>query len=173
MVVKAEGKQYAEILRSIKSSVNIDDVGVKIKSIKKTVKGDVMLEFQGDTDKAEALKRDILNKNEGTRVEIRNKDETVYVTGIDGDVDCREIRDALEKCVGFVNDGDIRVVSVRPNQYGNQNATVVARANVAKELIKRRRIKIGWTECLVRPRVNIVRCFRCLEFGHYKSECQG
>lgn len=56
MVVKAEGKQYAEILRSIKSSVNIDDVGVKITSIKKTVKGDVTLKFQGDSDKAEALK---------------------------------------------------------------------------------------------------------------------
>lgn len=41
--IKAEGKRYADILRSIKSSVNIDEVGIKVKSIKKAAKVEVML----------------------------------------------------------------------------------------------------------------------------------
>lgn len=173
MVIKSEGKQYADILRTIKSSVNIDEVGIKIKSIKKTTRGEVMLELQGGADKAEALKRGILSKTEGTRVEIKNKDETVYVTGIDGDVDSSEIEEAIKKSIEGANEGDIKIVSIRPNQYGNQNATVAVKATIARELIRRGKIKIGWTMCLVRPRVNVVRCFRCLEFGHYKRECQG
>ncbi|KAI4470206.1 insect cuticle protein [Holotrichia oblita] len=98
MVIRSEGKQYADILRTIKSSVDIDEVGIKIKSIKKTTKGDVMLEIQGGADKAEALKRGILNKSQGTRVEMKSKEET-DVTGIDGDVDRQEIENALRKNV--------------------------------------------------------------------------
>ncbi|KAK9675269.1 hypothetical protein QE152_g40490 [Popillia japonica] len=96
MVIRSEGKQYADILRTIKSSVDIDKVGIKIKSIKKTTKGDVMLEIQGGADKAEALKRGILNKSQGTRVEMKNKEETFYVTGIDGDVCSRVISKAYK-----------------------------------------------------------------------------
>ncbi|KAK9695523.1 Zinc knuckle [Popillia japonica] len=173
MVIRSEGKQYADILRTIKSSVDIDKVGMKIKSIKKTIKGDVMLEIQGGADKAEALKRGILNKSQGTRVEMKNKEETFYVTGIDGDVDRQEIENVLRQNVSGSNGEDIRIVSIRPNQHGNQNATVTARTGTAKELLKKAKIKIGWTMCVVRPRVNIVRCFRCLEFGHYKQDCQG
>lgn len=173
MVIRSEGKQYADILRTIKSSVDIDKVGIKIKSIKKTTKGDVMLEIQGGADKAEALKRGILNKSQGTRVEMKNKEETFYVTGIDGDVDRQEIENVLRQNVSGSNGEDIRIVSIRPNQHGNQNATVTARTGTAKELLKKAKIKIGWTMCVVRPRVNIVRCFRCLEFGHYKQDCQG
>ncbi|KAK9702461.1 Zinc knuckle [Popillia japonica] len=184
MVIRSEGKQYADILRTIKSSVDIDKVGIKIKSIKKTTKGDVMLEIQGGADKAEALKRGILNKSQGTRVEMKNKEETFYVTGIDGDVDRQEIENVLRQNHGNQNatvtarTGTAKELLKkakinRPNQHGNQNATVTARTGTAKELLKKAKIKIGWTMCVVRPRVNIVRCFRCLEFGHYKQDCQG
>ncbi|KAK9722311.1 Zinc knuckle [Popillia japonica] len=43
----------------------------------------------------------------------------------------------------------------------------------ADELCKRGTIKIGWTPCTIRQRVNITRCYRCLDFGHKRWECQG
>ncbi|KAK9674667.1 Zinc knuckle, partial [Popillia japonica] len=32
-------------------------------------------------------------------------------------------------------------------------------------------IKIGWAPSRVRLRVNIIRCYRCLGFGHHSKEC--
>lgn len=173
VVVSSDGKQYADILRSIKSSVNIDDAGIKIKSIKKTAKGDVMLEVLGGKDKAEALKREIVSGNSGTRAVIKNNEETVYVTGIECDVTSEELIQAIAKDTGNTAQGNIRVMSIRPNLSGSQNATLIMDRKAAYDLSKRGSIKIGWTSCRVRLQVNIVRCYRCLEFGHHRRECKG
>ncbi|KAK9693579.1 Zinc knuckle [Popillia japonica] len=58
-------------------------------------------------------------------------------------------------------------------QHGGQNATVVLDKMWADELCKRGTIRIGWTPCTIRQRVNITRCYRCLDFGHKRWECQG
>ncbi|KAK9720246.1 hypothetical protein QE152_g22195 [Popillia japonica] len=68
---------------------------------------------------------------------------------------------------------DIEIVSIRPTQYGGQNSTVVLNKQWANELCKRGTIRIGWTPRHVRQRINITRCYRCLEFGHHKWECKG
>lgn len=64
-------------------------------------------------------------------------------------------------------------MSIHPTQYGTQNATVVLKKKWVNDLCKKGTIRIGWTLCRIRERVNIIRCYRCLEFGHNKSECQG
>ncbi|KAK9722308.1 hypothetical protein QE152_g19746 [Popillia japonica] len=68
----------------VKNSINIDQAGIKVKTIKKSMKGDVMLEIHGGKEKAEVLKHEIMNKNCGTKVEIKSRNSTVYVSGIDG-----------------------------------------------------------------------------------------
>lgn len=142
-------------------------------SLSKNTKGRCTARNYRRKDKAETLKRGILKKNETSRVEVISNDETIYVSGIDGDVAPHEIECAVRASVRGNNTGSTKVVSTRPKQYGSQNATIVASKDLAKELIKKGRIKIGWTLCHIRPRVNLVRCYRCLLYGHYKSECQG
>ncbi|KAI4459448.1 zinc finger cchc-type superfamily [Holotrichia oblita] len=174
VIIKAGGKKYADILRSVKSSINIDEAGIKVKAIKRTTKGDVMVEIQGGMDKAVALRQEIIKKNEDALVEIKNKSGIIYVSGIDGDVDSSELMHAIKDCVGGAAQlHDIEVLSLRPTQYGSQNATVALKKEWARELCKKETIRIGWTPCRIRQRFNIVRCYRCLEFGHYKKECQG
>ncbi|KAK9693590.1 hypothetical protein QE152_g34109 [Popillia japonica] len=51
VIIKSDGKQYADILRTVKNSINIDQAGIKVKTIKKTIKGDVMLEIHGGKEK--------------------------------------------------------------------------------------------------------------------------
>lgn len=173
VIIKSEGKQYADILRTIKNNVNIDEVGIKVKNIKKTAKGEVMLEIEGGKDKAEALKQAIKNSNGDTKVTIRNNDDVIHVSGIDGDVNDAEIAKAIKESVGDANEGDIKILSTRQNLDGSQNAIISLRKGIATDLIAKGTIRIGWVHCRVRLRVNVTRCYRCLEFGHLTHECKG
>ncbi|KAK9687557.1 hypothetical protein QE152_g36182 [Popillia japonica] len=65
------------------------------------------------------------------------------------------------------------VKSLRPSWNGNQVATVQMERRSANLLIKDGKIKIGWINCRVRERVVVMRCYKCLEFGHLTKECKG
>lgn len=62
VIIKSNGKKYADILRTVKSSINIDEAGIRVKTIKRTMKGDVIVEMLGGKEKANALKHEILKK---------------------------------------------------------------------------------------------------------------
>lgn len=65
------------------------------------------------------------------------------------------------------------VTSCRPNLRRNQTATVVIKKKIAKELLRKRSLKIGWRWCRVKIRVNIIRCYKCPDFGHYTRDYKG
>lgn len=131
------------------------------------------MEIEGGKDKAEALRSAIQAANQDTRVQIKSTDDVIHVTDIEGDIDRLEIAEAIQRSIGDAKIEDIKVLAIRPNRNGNQNATIGLPRGHAKKLISRESMVIGWTSCRVRARVNIVRCYRCLEFGHHSSECKG
>ena len=49
--------QYVDLLRDIKSKVNIKDAHVEIKGIRQTMKGDLLIEVMGGKEKSETLKK--------------------------------------------------------------------------------------------------------------------
>jgi Zinc knuckle len=173
LIIKADGKSYSEVLRSIKGSVNIGDIGVTVKSVKKTAKGDVMLELQGGEHQAETFKKAVQGKDQNMQVHIQSNDVTIHISGIDGDMSNEEIEEELIKSVGNANAEDVKVLSSRPNQRGNLNATLSIKKELARDIIERGRVKIGWAQCRVNPHVNITRCYRCLKFGHITKDCTG
>lgn len=173
IIVKSNGRQYADMLRAIKSSVNLDEVGVRVKTIKKTANGDVLLEVQGGKSKAELLKKEIQNRNQDTKVHIKDNNDIIHIMDIDGDVNEKEIETAVAARLRLKTEENIRVLSTRPTRYGGQTATVAVKKGLVTELIREGSIKIGWTTCRVRARVNILRCYKCLEFGHHSSICRG
>lgn len=173
VIIKSDGKQYADILRTLKKNVNIDQIGVKVKNIKRTAGGDVLIEVQGGKSEATALKEAIIEKDVQAQVKIKNNEEIIHILDIDGDLNVQQIEEAVKRSVGNAREGDVRLLSCRPNQRGNQTATLAVKKGTATTLIKKGTLKIGWVPCRLRARVNITRCFRCLDFGHHTNECNG
>lgn len=133
----------------------------------------MLFEVKGGKGEAEALRQSILKSNEGTQVQIKNSGTTIHIMGIDGDIDMNKLEETIQKYAGDAGTNDIKITSLRPNQWGGQNATVVLQSELAKQMVKQGFIKIGWTPCRVRARIDIARCYRCLQFGHHSSECKG
>ncbi|KAG5897287.1 hypothetical protein JTB14_011453 [Gonioctena quinquepunctata] len=49
VIVKANGKSFADLLKSVKENMDINKVGVSIKNVSRTDKGDIMLEWYSTT----------------------------------------------------------------------------------------------------------------------------
>ncbi|KAJ8932749.1 hypothetical protein NQ314_014449 [Rhamnusium bicolor] len=156
IIIKSEGKTYAELLRSVKTNVDIAKVGVTIKSLKKTEKGDLLLEVAGGKDKVKTLKDTIIAKTKDTEVFVKSNDATLHITDIDADINEEELKKEIVKSGAGVSEEQLSVISLRPNRSGNQTATVKMRKDIAAELVKRGKIKIGWVLCRLRRRVNII-----------------
>ncbi|KAK9687733.1 hypothetical protein QE152_g36042 [Popillia japonica] len=188
---KWHGKtSYADLLRSVKDNVDIGKVGVKVKAIKKTTKGDLLLEVEGGRKKAgdlreaikEKLDSDVRVTGNNVTLHILDIDSDVRVTGnnvtlhildIDATTTKEEVAMAIRKQTGRSDLQDNMVTSMRPCKDGNQIATVQVSPGIANKLLKAGRMKIGWVGCRVRKRVTLIRCYRCLDFGHTREGCNG
>lgn len=172
IVVKSTGRNYAEALKEIKDSVNIDKIGVQVRTIKRNNKGDIVMEVKGGRNRAEALKEAIM-ENSKRQVVMANNASILYISDIDADVGTSDIKKAILEADNRFKEDDVRSISTRPSRNGNLNATVSLSKFACRELARMGSVKIGWVFCKVRERVNITRCFKCLEFGHITRNCQG
>ncbi|XP_043496465.1 cellular nucleic acid-binding protein-like [Polistes fuscatus] len=43
----------------------------------------------------------------------------------------------------------------------------------ARALLNKGRIRIGWMDRRVKPRLTVPRCYKCLGFGHTRQTCKG
>lgn len=171
IIVKAEGKSYAELLKRLKNNVNIEQAGIDIKRVKRTQKGDLLLEVR-DKEKAMELKESINRNLEDVSVIQKTNEVTLHITDIDGDIEENELKEEIKK--NNKDNGDnIQILALRQMRNGNKAATIKAERKIAEGLLKTGKIRIGWVQCDIRKRIQITRCFRCLGYGHRTGDCQG
>ncbi|KAK9686657.1 hypothetical protein QE152_g37029 [Popillia japonica] len=176
IIVKSGNTSYADLLKTVKDKVDPDEVDIQIKTIKKTREGDLLLEVSGDKQKAGALKEAINRKIEKkieNKVSLINNEFTLHVLDIDAALTREEVETTIKDSVGNRDAHTVRVKSMRPSRDGNQIATVHASRTAGNALVQKGRIKIGWVGCRIRERIEVTRCFKCLEFGHRKKDCKG
>lgn len=51
IVIKTKSKTYAELLRTVKDTIDIDEMRVKIKTFRKTIKGNIYVQVERDIEK--------------------------------------------------------------------------------------------------------------------------
>lgn len=171
IIMKTEGKDYASALRSMRKTINLDRLGVKLKNIRKTAQGDVMLEVMGGKEKAPAFKGAIEKEMGGPKVEIRRDTSIIYISDIEADITEDDIRHVIRSNYKKT-DGEV-LINMRENRNGNKNAMVTLDRDVARDILRKETIKIGWMSCRVRGRISLTRCYKCLDFGHRTIDCKG
>ncbi|CAH1107107.1 unnamed protein product [Psylliodes chrysocephalus] len=168
--VKSEGKTYAELLKDIKEKVNVKQKGVEVASIRKTAKGDII--FEVSKGNAKWLQEEIQNKVSGTEARTLQEEKIVHISDIDGATTDEDLIEAIMTVTGTNDREVVKIRSMRTNRNGGQAAIVAARKDIAEKLLRAGRIRVGLINCRTREWVHLVRCFRCLQYGHQQSECK-
>lgn len=172
LVKPAQGKSYAEVLRELRAKAKPEESGTEIKAVRKTRKGDMLLEL-GPNTKDKASFSSALKKILGERANITTLEpkETLEFRDLDSLTTTDEVQTAVNDMLG--NTDDVRITLTNPNSRGLRMAIVQLNHRQAARLLETARIKIGWINSRIRRRVEVTRCFKCFGYGHRQSACPG
>lgn len=171
LIKPAEEQTYADTLKKIRTTTKPDASGTEIKSVRKTRDGSILLELGAgskDSSKFREKLKTIFGEEAKvhglepkSNLEIRDLDCCTTVEEVDHAIKTALKEEAVE----------VKVSLTKPNVRQQILAIVELSSKEAKVLLCEEKIKIGWVNC--REWTELVQCFRCLEFGHFQTNCTG
>lgn len=163
----AKDQTYAEVTKKIKEKMGNDVEGIK--RIRHTRTGDILIEFNKDKDSTDF--HDKVKKILGDETMVRRlvPKITIEISDIDPGAEKEEILESLELATG-VNKENIRCKNIRSSYIGTQTAIIEGPSEISN-LLREGKVKIGWVFCRIKQIPNVIRCFKCHNFGHVASRC--
>ncbi|XP_050324472.1 uncharacterized protein LOC126755786 [Bactrocera neohumeralis] len=104
IITKKEGSSYADILRKIKSDSGLEELGANVTYIRKTMKGDLLIELKNQADKRAESFQSVLEGAVGEMALIQPKTHSVTIVCKDLD----EITTPEEICEALKKECDIQ-----------------------------------------------------------------
>lgn len=77
--IKCGDSSYAYVLKTLKTKVDIESLGVNVRNIRILVKGDVLLELEGSKGNANRLEEAIMEKVKNTELSIRRPETAIHI----------------------------------------------------------------------------------------------
>lgn len=166
------GQSYADVLREIRDKTKPEDTGTKVRSIRQTRSGGVLLEI-GEEPREKGAFREAIRTILGDKAVVSSLEprHTVEIRDLDCLTDEAEVKAALQRDITEL--GEARIGLTPVNTRGQRVAIVELGEGAAAKLLERQKIQIGWVQCRVRRRAVVTRCFRCLGYGHVARDCKG
>lgn len=166
-----KGETFAEVVSKLKAGVKPGDMGIKVKKITKTNKGEVKMTIKEGSEEAKrALVSEIRLKTE-TEVDVLKHDLIpIIITQIDETVTESEVQKVLEEALSAESD-TIKVGPLRRAWGGTLSTTLRLPFKVARKAIDLRNIQIGWTMAKIKEKIIPDWCSNCQTFGHRTQLC--
>lgn len=174
MIVRVgTGFSYSDVVKDLKMNVNPESLGIDVKRIESTGKGDVRISF---TEKKEGGKMSLLanintNVKKATEVTVVQKTKGVVLLDIEDDITEKEVVDVIANTIKITADS-LRLNEFRPTYRGTKMITMYLPMEAARELINMKRIPLGWTMCRVKEKIDPDFCVKCKRYGHLIKNCK-
>jgi hypothetical protein len=165
--VTEDGKSFVEIVKRLKRDVP-EAGNVDIVSVRRNKAGNVEVRAR---DPGKKLLESI-NSLSGVQSREKIRYSFLHVKGMDATVTGAEIEAAIVQTLCCAN-GVVEVTSVRPAYGDSQKATLKLPSELAQQLLRREKVRIGWVMCKVTMRIEQQRCYRCWHIGHVAQKCGG
>lgn len=161
------------LVKKIRDGVNPDVIGERVVGMRQTKAGHILLEIKGDAEEVEAVRKEV-SKTAGDGAEVRSLQQrmVIEIRDIDQWSTAEEVADAVSVASGS-NHAATRVINIRKGFGASQTALALVPTAIGKKVVEHGRMKIGMVNCRIRQAERMMRCFRCLSFGHTSRECNG
>nr|XP_034195033.1 uncharacterized protein LOC117611206 [Osmia lignaria] len=151
---------FAEVLKKVKMVAGSAPEGVK--SVKQSRAGNLLIEFAPDAD-LDGFRK-IIDGKLGPDIEVARLQQRmdVELKGIDPSADREEVLEAVKRELGDVTDVQLKILRADPRL--NKVAIMEGPAVKMARLVRKAKIKIGWTVAFVKEVPRLLRCYRCHDF---------
>ena len=159
----------SETITQIKSTV--DPVKAGIVKIKPTKKG-AIVSINNKSDNIETKKQlDLLQPVYNVK-QLANFNHRLKISGLTEQYDSKEIPTLIIKQNNLPETTDIKFITfLTTNKKNFIDLIIETDPNTAKLLIQKKKLIIKWDVCFINPHYNILKCTKCLEYGHIKKNC--
>lgn len=176
LIIKTCGDtSYADILKQVKSDPKLNALGENVKGIRKTEKGELLLELNKPAHQDTGEFRNAIEGVLGPVAEVRALTHEVLleIKDIDEVTTKEDVYEALiniSEKLKTLHPSSIK--SMRKAYRCTQTATIGLSSVLASVLIETAKIRIGWAVCRIREKIVPRRCYRCQNFGHTAFKCK-
>jgi hypothetical protein len=168
-----EGGSLASVMKKVAGTINLQSLGVKVLTTRKTRAGGILLEVEGN-DKATLLAGKIREVvGDAARVRLPEPRTPVLLLGVPEWADAESVVDGVAQ-VG-VTGVTPEFVNIRKNSGGRGEfvASLHLPVRDAITLAEKKAVTVEWTRCRVKLLAsNQPTCFRCQAKGHLAAECR-
>lgn len=170
-----EGTQYADVLKKMREAPDLKKLGEAVSRVRRARGGEILLEFRSNSEVKSAEFKDNIEKTLGSEATVKalTQQVTIECRNLDAITTAEEVWVAL-KAQGEleVNQSD-KPIRMRKSYGETQTATISLPAADANKLLKLGKVKIGWSVCTIKIVTQLLRCFKCTEYGHQARTCKG
>ncbi|XP_072938828.1 uncharacterized protein [Epargyreus clarus] len=166
---------YAEVMKTAKSQIKLEDLGIAEVRQKKALNGGLLIEIAGEdcAGKADALagKLQAVVSDMGVKVARPSKQGEARVMDLDDSVTQEDVAGAIAMACGCIAT-DIKVGQIRRRPSALGTAWVRCPLTAIRKLAAAKRLLVGWVSARVEVLpARSLQCFRCLETGHARHQC--
>ncbi|XP_026830952.1 uncharacterized protein LOC113563483 [Ooceraea biroi] len=176
VVISCEEKERGkELLGKAKKNISLEELGIVNSRMRRTATGATLIEILGEgrKEKADKLAGKLEDFFQGDPIKVTRPTRRIdlRISGLGEDTTEEEIREVVSKEGGGKIE-EVRVGRIGWLRKGYGMVWVSCEAEVARSVMEKERICIGWTRARVeRIEPRILRCYRCLEGGHTAATC--
>ncbi|XP_046145571.1 uncharacterized protein LOC123988857 [Osmia bicornis bicornis] len=164
----ADKATFADVLRRMKEKVGAGAQGVK--AMRQTRAGNLLLEFSQTAD-VEGFRQKIEGSlGDDVQVSRLQPRADIEIRVIDPSVEVEEVIAAIVSETSAVP-VDIKCRVLRVDQRMNKVAVIEGPTVRLNTLIRKGKIRLGWTIASVREIPRVVRCYKCHGIGHIAVRC--
>lgn len=178
--VKPINEQSNDItVAQIKNSVDVVKLGIGVQRIMNKPNGQVFIDVDKEADKV-ILAQEIKDKLGSTYnvTAFRKKKPKLKIVGLEKEllqIDDHTFIEDLYKinnlCDTISSKNSTKIIKKYLNKQNLGSMILEVSPEIHKVILENSRIKFGWRLYKVYDYVNIVRCFKCWGFNHFKSKC--
>lgn len=172
ILIANQGTSFKDTLLAVKTAIKKTEVETNIRTLRRTKDGGLLMTMAKGEPAASIIASKIKEEFSTAKIKLNNNlnenNTILHLKYLEASTDEEEIRNDICKALGNNND-PIVISNVRPGYAETLTATIKTTKEQAKILLDKKKIKVGIGTGKVEERIQILKFFKCWQYGHYTT----